>query len=115
MLNLFKKINNLINNLLFSKIQFKNQQKIVAIKLIIKKKNRSYFNLNILLKNCLTSDWTSLSVICFGVCELSIRCAFAQYPYLSFDQDWKLNKKKLQVKKLGLSILIFKLDKYINI
>lgn len=23
-------------------------------------------------------DWTSLSVICFGVCELEIRCEFAQ-------------------------------------
>jgi hypothetical protein len=24
------------------------------------------------------SNWTSLSVICFGVCELSIRCGTAQ-------------------------------------
>jgi len=26
----------------------------------------------------LLRDWTSLSVICFGVCELSIRCNYAQ-------------------------------------
>ncbi|KAI1731022.1 hypothetical protein Ddc_03746 [Ditylenchus destructor] len=44
-----------------------------------KKETKNEFNaaLAILLNHAL-NDWTSLSVICFGVCELSIRCAFAQ-------------------------------------
>uniref|UniRef100_A0A0K0EH99 Uncharacterized protein n=1 Tax=Strongyloides stercoralis TaxID=6248 RepID=A0A0K0EH99_STRER len=26
--------------------------------------------------NFISNDWTSLSVICFGICELSIRCLY---------------------------------------
>lgn len=82
MLFLLKNIELLINKLL---IFSKNQQKIAAIKFINKKSN---YSRNILINNyCLNSDWTSLSVICFGVCELSIRCSFVRLPFQIFDQD----------------------------
>ena len=49
--------------------------------------NNSYLNIYLDNRGWLNSDWTSLSVICFGVCELSIRCSFAKHPNRAFDQD----------------------------
>lgn len=33
----------------------------------------------ILLLNQAINNWTSLSVICFGVCELTIRCQYSNH------------------------------------
>lgn len=79
----------------FSKLTVDNPlQKITIAKIFFKQKEQQSSPVNAYLniyKNnpaCLNSDWTSLSVICFGVCELSIRSAFAKHPYTSsFDRD----------------------------